>query len=340
MSYFKDVGVVTYQAEDEIAGIGSAIGAAFGGALACTTTSGPGLALKSEMIGLAVIAELPLVIVDVQRGGPSTGMPTKTEQADLLFALFGRHGEAPLPVIAARSPGDCFWAAIEAMKTAVKWMTPVLLLTDGYLGFGSEPFRIPEEGEIPPFPVSYQTTPNYEGGKYMPYLRDEKLVRPWAIPGTPGLEHRIGGLEKDSLSGMVSYDGMNHEKMVRTRAQKVANVVEDVPDVVVDGVQSGDLLLLSWGGTYGAVAGSAERLRAQGRSVGHVHLRWLNPLPRNLGPVLRGFKKVLVPEVNAGQLALYLRAMFPGVDPLQFNRINGKALKITELVGKVNEILG
>jgi 2-oxoglutarate ferredoxin oxidoreductase subunit alpha len=340
MSYFKDFGVVTYQAEDEIAGIGSAIGAAFGGALACTTTSGPGLALKSEMAGLAVIAELPLVIVNVQRGGPSTGMPTKTEQADLLFALFGRHGEAPMPVIAAQSPGDCFYAAIEAMKCAVKWMTPVLLLTDGYLGFGSEPFRIPEEGELQPFKVNYQTTPNFEGDKYMPYLRDAKLIRPWAVPGTAGLEHRIGGLEKDSLSGMVSYDGMNHEKMVKTRAQKVANVVEDVPDAVVNGPQSGDLLLVSWGGTYGSVTGAAEMLRKAGKQVGHVHLRWLNPLPKNLGAVLRNFKKVMVPEVNNGQLAFYLRAMFPGIDPLQFNRINGKALKIAELAAKVTEVIG
>ncbi len=340
MSYFKEMNVVTYQAEDEIAGIGSAIGAAFGGAIACTTTSGPGLALKTEMMGLAVIAELPLVIVNVQRGGPSTGMPTKTEQSDLLMALFGRHGEAPMPVIAAQSPADCFYAAIEAVRCATKWMTPVLLLTDGYLGFGSEPFRIPEDGSIPPIKVNYQTSPNYEGGKYMPYLRDEKLIRPWAIPGTPGLEHRIGGLEKDSLSGMVSYDGMNHEKMVKTRAQKVANVIEDVPNVEAYGAQKGDVLMVSWGGTYGSVRTAAEELRAQGKSVGHVHLRWLNPLPKNLGEVLRGFKRVVVPEVNAGQLAFYLRATFPGVDPVQVNRINGKALKISELVAKVNEILG
>ncbi|HTP52839.1 MAG TPA: 2-oxoacid:acceptor oxidoreductase subunit alpha [Anaeromyxobacteraceae bacterium] len=339
MSYFKDQGVVTFQAEDEIAGIGSAIGAAFGGALACTSTSGPGLALKSEMIGLALITELPLVIVNVQRGGPSTGMPTKTEQADLFIALFGRHGEAPLPVLAAQSPADCYYSAIEAMKIAVKWMTPVVLLTDGYLGFGSEPFRIPEDGELKGFEVKYQTTPNYSG-QYMPYLRDDKLIRPWAIPGTAGLEHRVGGLEKDSLTGMVSYDGMNHEKMVKTRAQKVANVVEDVPDVVLDGGASGDLLLVSWGGTYGSVKSASDQLRAQGKKVSHAHLRWLNPLPKNLGSVLRSFKKVLVPEVNNGQLAFYLRGSFPGIDPLQFNRINGKAIKVSELVAKVNEILG
>ncbi len=293
-SYFKEMNVVTFQAEDEIAGIGSAIGASFGGAIAATTTSGPGLALKSEMMGLAVIAELPLVIVNVQRCGPSTGMPTKTEQSDRLMALYGRHGEAPMPVIAAQSPADCFWTAIEAMKIATKWMTPVLLLTDGFLGFGSEPFRIPDDGELKPIKINYQTKPNYEGGKYMPYLRDEKLIRPWAIPGTPGLEHRIGGLEKDSLTGMVSYDGMNHEKMVKTRAQKIANVVEDVPALEVDGPASGDLLLASWGGTFGSVRAAAETLRAQGKSVAHAHFRWLNPLPRNTNQVLRSYKRVVV----------------------------------------------
>jgi 2-oxoglutarate ferredoxin oxidoreductase subunit alpha len=337
-SYFKQHGVVTFQAEDEIAGIGSAIGASFGGSIAATTTSGPGLALKTEMIGLAVITELPLVIVNVQRGGPSTGMPTKTEQSDLLMALFGRHGEAPLPVIAAQSPGDCFWATLEAFRIAVKWMTPVILLTDGYLANGSEPFLIPDPETLPKLDVKYQTEPNYQG-QYMPYLRDEKLIRPWAVPGTPGLEHRVGGLEKDSLSGMVSYDGNNHEQMVKTRAKKIANVVEDVPDAEVYGKESGSLLMVSWGGTFGAVRGAAEVLREQGKDVSHVHLRWLNPLPKNLGAVLRGFKKVLVPEVNNGQLALYLRAMYPGVDPLQFNKINGKPIKISELAARAAELL-
>lgn len=338
MSYYKEHGVVTYQAEDEIAGIGSAIGASFAGSLGVTTTSGPGLALKTEMLGLAVIAELPLVVVNVQRGGPSTGMPTKTEQADLLMALFGRHGEAPLPILAAQSPGDCFWAAMEAMKIAVKWMTPVILLTDGYIANGSEPFRIPSPADLPRVEPKYQTQPNMNG-QFMPYLRDEKLIRPWAIPGTPGLEHRIGGLEKDSLSGMVSYDGMNHERMVKTRAQKIRNVVEDVPDVEVFGAKRGDLLLVSWGGTFGSVRGAAEELLAKGKKVGHVHLRWLNPLPKNLGDVVKGFGKVLVPEVNDGQLALYLRAMYPGLDPLQYNRINGKPIKISELADKVLEVL-
>jgi 2-oxoglutarate ferredoxin oxidoreductase subunit alpha len=338
-SIFKEHGVVTFQAEDEIAGIGSAIGASFGGSLGVTTTSGPGLALKAEMMGLAVITELPLVIIDVQRGGPSTGMPTKTEQSDLLIALYGRHGEAPLPVIAAQSPADCFWATLEAFRIAVKWMTPVILLTDGYLANGSEPFLIPDPASLPKLDVKYQKEPNYQGGQYMPYLRDKKLIRPWAIPGTPGLEHRVGGLEKDSLSGMVSYDGSNHEQMVKTRAKKIANVVEDVPDVEVFGKASGDLLLVSWGGTFGAVRGAAEALVEQGRSVGHVHLRWLNPLPRNLGDVLRRFKKVLVPEVNNGQLATYLRSSYPGVDPLQFNRINGKPIKISELSARAAELL-
>jgi 2-oxoglutarate ferredoxin oxidoreductase subunit alpha len=338
LSKWKEHGVVTYQAEDEISGIGAAIGAAYGGALAITATSGPGLALKVEMMGLAVITELPIVIVDVQRGGPSTGMPTKTEQADLLMALFGRHGEAPIPVLAAQSPADCFWAAIEAMQVAVKWMTPVLLLSDGYLANGSEPFRIPEAAEIPRIEPRYAREPNRDG-KYMPYLRDQKLVRPWAIPGTPGLEHRVGGLEKDSLTGMVSYDGNNHEHMVRIRAQKVRNVVEDVPDVKVDGPESGDVLIVSWGGTYGSARTAGEVLRAEGKAVANVHLRWLNPLPKNLGAVLRRYKKVLVPEVNDGQLAFYLRGTFPGVDPVSHCRINGKPLRVSELVEKVHQIL-
>jgi 2-oxoglutarate ferredoxin oxidoreductase subunit alpha len=266
-------------------------------------------------------------------------MPTKTEQADLYIALFGRHGEAPMPIIAAQSPADCFYAAIEAMRIAVKWMTPVILLTDGYLGNGSEPFRIPEGAELPKVDVKYITAPNGPAGEYLPYKRDAKLVRPWAIPGTAGLEHRVGGLEKDSLSGMVSYDGNNHEQMVKTRAQKIANVVEDVPDAVVNGAPSGELLLLSWGGTYGSVRTTAEQLRAEGKPVSHVHLRWMNPLPKNLGAVLRSFKKVLVPEVNDGQLANVIRMRYPGVDPIQFNRINGKPIKVAELAAKVKEVL-
>lgn len=339
MSNFKGYGVLTFQAEDEIAGIGSAIGAAFGGALGVTTTSGPGLALKTEMLGLAVIAELPVVVVNVQRGGPSTGMPTKTEQADLYVALFGRHGEAPLPVIAARSPADCFYAAVEAMRIAVKWMTPVMLLTDGYLANGSEPFRIPEAEELPRVEPRYASEPNGPDRVFLPYKRDANLVRPWAIPGTPGLEHRVGGLEKDSLTGNVSYDGMNHEKMVGLRAQKIRNVVADVPDVEIDGPPRGKVLLLSWGGTYGAVKTAAEELAAEGKEIAHVHLRWLNPMPANLGAVLRSFEKVLIPEVNDGQLAFVIRGRYPGVDPVQFNRMNGKPLKVAELKQKVIELL-
>ncbi len=339
LAQLKEHDVVTYQAEDEIAGIGSAIGASFGGALAATCTSGPGLALKAEMMGFAVITELPLVIVDVQRGGPSTGMPTKTEQSDLYIALFGRHGEAPMPVIAAQSPSDCFYAALEAMRVATKWMTPVLLLTDGYLANGSEPFRVPEESELQKPQVEYQTEPNGDDGAYLPYLRSAKLVRPWAIPGTPGLEHRVGGLEKDSLTGMVSYDGMNHERMVKTRAQKVRNVVEDVPDAVPFGPAQGELLLLSWGGTFGSVRTAAEELQRDGKSVAHLHLRWLSPMPKNLLQTLRSYRKVLVPEVNDGQLAFVLRGTFPGFDPLQFNRINGKPIKVSELSARVVEIL-
>jgi 2-oxoglutarate ferredoxin oxidoreductase subunit alpha len=228
---------------------------------------------------------------------------------------------------------------MEAMRIAVKWMTPVLLLTDGYLANGSEPFRIPDADELPKIEPRYQTQPNASGGGYLPYLRDAKLIRPWAVPGTPGLEHRIGGLEKDSLTGMVSYDGMNHEKMVKTRAQKIRNVIEDVPDVGVDGPQQGDVLLLSWGGTYGSVRTAAEELREQGKSVAHAHLRWLNPLPRNLGAVLKSYKKILIPEVNDGQLAFIIRGRYPGVDPLQFNRINGKPIKVSELKQSVLELL-
>jgi 2-oxoglutarate ferredoxin oxidoreductase subunit alpha len=244
-----------------------------------------------------------------------------------------------MPVLAAQSPADCFYAAMEAMKIAVKWMTPVILLTDGYLGNGSEPFRIPDDEELPKVAPRYQTEKNGPDGTFLPYLRDAKLIRPWAVPGTPGLEHRIGGLEKDSLTGMVSYDGMNHEKMVKTRAQKIRNVVEDVPDLAVEGPQQGEVLLLSWGGTYGSVRTAAEELRAAGKSVGHAHLRWMNPMPKNLGAILKSFKKVLIPEVNDGQLAFVIRGHFPGVDPVQFNRINGKAIRVSELKQKVLELL-
>ena len=286
--------MVTYQAEDEIAGIGSAIGASFGGALGGHHHLRPGPRAQVGDAGpRRHRPSCPLVIINVQRGGPSTGMPTKTEQSDLYIALFGRHGEAPMPVIAAPQPGRLLRAAMEAIRVAVKWMTPVLLLTDGYLGFGSEPFRIPDEGELPsPSRSKYQTTVNDPAG-YMPYKRDEKLIRPWAIPGTPGLEHRIGGLEKDSMSGMVSYDGMNHERMVKTRAQKVRNIIEDVPDVEVDGEPNGDLLLVSWGGTYGSVRGAADpAARRRARRWATSTCAGSTRCPKNLGAVLKSFKKV------------------------------------------------
>jgi len=264
-------------------------------------------------------------------------MPTKTEQSDLLMALFGRHGEAPMPVLAARSPADCYYAAIEAMRIAVKWMTPVLLLTDGYLGFGSEPFRIPEEGEIKPFEVKYQTKPNYNG-QYMPYLRDEKLIRPWAIPGTAGLEHRIGGIEKDYLTGNVSYAPTNHEQMVRVRARKVAGIAQEIPPTAVHGPASGDLLVLGWGSTFGSIREAVNNAQAKGLAVSHVHLRYLNPLPPDLGDILARFKKVLIPEMNLGQLVRIIRAEYL-VDAVGLNKIQGLPFKASEIGNKIQRML-
>jgi 2-oxoglutarate ferredoxin oxidoreductase subunit alpha len=336
LSYYKNYGVTTFQAEDEIAGVGTAIGAAFGGHLAVTTTSGPGLALKGEAIGLAVMTELPLVIIDVQRGGPSTGLPTKTEQADLFQALYGRNGESPVPVIAAATPSECFDMAVEAFRIAVKYMTPVLYLTDGYLGNGSEPWLLPEIDKLPKIEVKYQTDPQ----GFSPYHRNEKtLGRDWAIPGTPGLEHRIGGLEKDFTTGNVSYDPMNHDRMCRLRAQKVAGIANDIPDLKVDGPDSGDLLIIGWGGTYGALRQATDELRAEGRKVAHAHLRYLNPMPRNTGEVLKRFKRVLCPELNLGQLSFVLRGKFL-VDVVGLNKVQGKPFKISEITSKARELLG
>src|SRR6202050_3569378 len=304
LSAYKNYGVMTFQAEDEIAAITSSIGAAYAGALAITTTSGPGMALKTEAMGLAVAVELPLVVCDIQRGGPSTGLPTKTEQADLLQALFGRNSEAPIPVLAAATPGDCFWIALEASRIALKYMIPVIVLSDGYLANGAEPWRIPDVSEIPAIPVKFETNP--EG--YLPYRRDPvTLARPWAIPGTKGLEHRLGGLEKQETTGNVNYEPLNHEKMVRLRAAKVEAIAQDVPDAEIAGDENGDLLIVSWGSTYGAITAALKAQRILGRRVGHVHLRYLNPLPRNLGDILARFERVLVPEMNMGQL--------PGVLP-------------------------
>jgi len=336
LSSMKDFGVMTYQAEDEIAAISSAIGAAYAGALAITTTSGPGMALKTEALGLGVAVELPLVVCDIQRGGPSTGLPTKTEQADLLQALYGRNSEAPIPVLAAATPGDCFWIALEASRIALKYMVPVIVLSDGYLANGAEPWRIPTLEELPEIPVHFETNP--EG--FMPYKRDpQTLARPWALPGTPGLEHRIGGLEKQDVAGNISYDPLNHEKMVRLRAAKVEAVAKDIPDVVPAGDPDGDLLLVGWGSTYGPITAAMNAQREEGRRIGHVHLRYLNPLPKNLGEVLKRYKKILVPEMNMGQLVQVLRAKYL-VDAQGYNKIQGKPFKQSEIEAKIEEVLG
>ena len=336
LSMYKDFGVMTFQAEDEIAAITSAIGAAYGGALAITTTSGPGMALKTEAMGLAVAVEIPLVICDIQRGGPSTGLPTKTEQADLLQALFGRNSEAPIPVLAASTPADCFWVAIEASRIAVKYMVPVIILSDGYLANGAEPWRIPELSEIPDFPVKFASDPV----GFLPYKRDPKtLARPWAVPGTPGLEHRIGGLEKQDPTGNINYEPLNHENMVRIRAAKVAAVVQDIPNVLPAGDPEGDLLIVAWGSTCGSITAALKAQRAKGRRIGHLHLRHLNPLPSNVGDVIKRYKRVLVPELNMGQLLWVLRAKFL-VDAVGLNKIQGRPFKQAELEQKIEEMLG
>jgi len=336
LSGYKDFGVITFQAEDEIAAVTSAIGAAYGGALGLTTTSGPGMALKTEAIGLAAMVELPLVICDIQRGGPSTGLPTKTEQADLLQALYGRNSEAPLPVLAPATPGDCFWIALEASRIAIKYMVPVIILSDGYLANGAEPWKIPQLADLPEIPVRFETNP--EGFK--PYRRNpETLARPWAIPGTPGLEHRVGGLEKQDVTGNVNYEPLNHEHMVRTRAAKVEAIVQEVPDAVPAGDQSGELLIVAWGSTQGPITAALKTERARGHRIGHVHLRHLNPLPKNLGEVLKRYDKVLVPEMNMGQLVMLLRAKYL-VDAQGYNKIQGKPFKQSELERKIEEILG
>ncbi len=336
LSQYKNFGVITFQAEDEIAAITSSIGASYSGALAITTTSGPGMALKTEALGLAVMTELPLVICDIQRGGPSTGLPTKTEQADLLQALFGRNSEAPIPVLAASSPGDCFWVALEASRIALKYMVPVIVLSDGYLANGAEPWRIPKTEDIPPIPISFATDPN----GFLPYKRDpQTLARPWALPGTPGLEHRIGGLEKQDGTGNVNYEPLNHENMVRIRAAKVAAIAQDIPNVLPEGDPEGDLLVVSWGSTAGSITAAVKAERAKGRKMGHLHLRYLNPLPSNLGEVLKRYRKVLVPELNMGQLLWVLRAKYL-VDAIGLNKIQGRPFKQAELEQKFDEVLG
>ncbi len=337
LSKFKNFGVRTFQAEDEIAAICAAIGASFGGAMALTTSSGPGIALKSEAMGLAVMLELPLVIVNVQRGGPSTGLPTKTEQADLFQAVFGRNGECPIPVIACRSPSDCFDVAQEAWRIAAQYMTPVLLLSDGYIANGAEPWRIPNLSDLPKVEITHPTAPS-NGEAFLPYARNERLARPWALPGTPKLMHRIGGLEKQDLTGNVSYDPDNHQKMVKLRQQKVDGIANDIPLQTVHGPESGDLLVLSWGGTYGACVTAVERCQRAGHSVAHAHLRYLNPFPRNLGDLLNSYEKVLIPELNMGQLRTLIQAKY--VRPTRgYNKIKGRPFDVAELVDAIEQYL-
>jgi 2-oxoglutarate ferredoxin oxidoreductase subunit alpha len=339
LSKHKAFGVTTFQAEDEIAGVGSAIGASFAGALGVTTTSGPGIALKSEAIGLAVMTELPLVVVDVQRGGPSTGLPTKTEQADLLQAMFGRNGEAPLPIVAPQSPGDCFDAALEAARIAVTYRTPVMLLSDGYLANGSEPWAIPAVDELPTIDPKFATEPNHDD-KFWPYQRDEEtLARPWAVPGTPGLEHRIGGLEKGDGHGNISYDPANHDLMVRTRAAKVERIAASLPPLVVDDPSgAAKVLVIGWGSTYGPIGAAIRQVRQAGYDVAQVHLRHLNPFPRDLGDILTSYDKVLVPEMNMGQLSMLLRSKYL-VDAIGFNVVRGLPIKAAELADAITALM-
>ncbi|MDO8475445.1 MAG: 2-oxoacid:acceptor oxidoreductase subunit alpha [Candidatus Rokubacteria bacterium] len=327
--------VRTFQAEDEIAAVTSAIGASFGGALGVTASSGPGIALKGEGIGLAVMAELPLVIFDIQRGGPSTGLPTKTEQADLMQALYGRNSECPIVVIAPCTPGDCFYIAYEAVRIAIKYMVPVMVLSDGYLANGSEPWLIPDVKTLPDIPVSFRT----EKDGFAPYLRDAAtLARPWVRPGTPGLEHRIGGIEKQDVTGNISYEADNHDHMVRTRAEKVRRVAQEIPPTVVNGKESGDVLVVGWGGTYGAITAAVEEAQMEGKAVASVHIRHLNPLPPDLGQILRQYRRVLVPEINSGQLVRVLRAEYL-VDAVGFNRVRGMPLASQEILEAINQLL-
>jgi 2-oxoglutarate/2-oxoacid ferredoxin oxidoreductase subunit alpha len=335
LAKYAHFGVTTFQAEDEIAAICAAIGAAFGGSLAVTSTSGPGLDLKAEALGLAVMTELPLVVIDVQRAGPSTGLPTKTEQADLLTAMYGRHGECPLPIVAPASPGDCFHMAVEAFRIALKYMTPVILLSDGYIGNGAEPWLVPDVKNLPDLKPVFHTDPE----NFTPYTRNpETLARLWAIPGTPGLEHRLGGLEKDRTTGNISYEPMNHQDMVSTRLEKIRRIAYDIPELTILGAPQGKLLVASWGGTYGTVLSAVEELQAAGQSVSFIHLRHLNPFPKNLGDILSRFDTVLVPELNMGQLCHLLRAEFL-VDAVPYNKVTGKPFLISEIRERILDLL-
>ena len=334
LSLHKDFGVKTFQAEDEIAGITSAIGASFAGALGTTTTSGPGLALKTEALGLAVMVELPLIVVNVQRGGPSTGLPTKTEQADLLQAIYGRNGEAPIPVIAASTPSDCFYAVYESARIALKYMTPVICLTDGYLGNGSEPWLIPNFESLPAIPTNIPTNPV----GFFPYSRNNyTLSRPWAIPGTQGLEHRIGGLEKKELIGTVNYEPLNHERMIHLRAEKINRIAYEIPDAYIEGDPEGNILVVGWGSTYGAIKTAVQQLRIKGKSISHLHLRYLNPLQKNLGNLLSRFKTIIIPELNLGQLIKILQSAYP-IRAIGINKVQGLPFRAEEIEKKIEEL--
>jgi 2-oxoglutarate ferredoxin oxidoreductase subunit alpha len=339
LSRFKNFGVKTFQAEDEIAGISAAIGAAYGGALAVTTTSGPGLALKGEAMGLAVMLEIPLLIINVQRGGPSTGLPTKTEQSDLLQAYYGRNGECPMPVISTSTPSDCFDVAYEAARISVQHMTPVILLSDGYIANGAEPWLFPKEEQLPPIDIQFKTTLEDGEEKLLPYKRDEKLVRPWAVPGTKGLEHRIGGLEKQDITGNVSYDPDNHEHMVKTRQAKVDMIAQYIPDQKIDsGKDKGKVLVIGWGSTYGSIKSSVAELLQEGHAISHAHIRYLRPFPKNLAEIIAGFDTVLIPEINNGQLVKIIRDVY-FVDAKAYNKIKGNPFTKGELIAEIRKYL-
>ncbi|MFN5023215.1 MAG: 2-oxoacid:acceptor oxidoreductase subunit alpha [Chitinophagaceae bacterium] len=339
LSKYKHFGIRTFQAEDEIAGIGAAIGASYGGSIGLTTTSGPGMALKTEAIGLATMLEIPLLIVNIQRGGPSTGLPTKTEQSDLLQAYYGRNGEAPIPVLAASTPSDCFHMAYEAVRIALQHMTPVILLSDGYIANGAEPWKFPNASEIPDIEVKFKTSLDEGEAKFLPYKRDEKLARPWAIPGTKGFEHRIGGLEKQHETGNVSYDSENHQFMVKTRAAKVEKIADYIPLQTIDsGAEKGKVLVLGWGSTYGTIKSAALQLQSQGKEVSHAHIKYMRPFPKNLGDILKNFETILIPEINNGQLIKIIRDQY-FVDAKGYNKIMGVPITKQELVTTIESYL-
>jgi 2-oxoglutarate/2-oxoacid ferredoxin oxidoreductase subunit alpha len=340
LAKYKNFGVKTFQAEDEIAAITSTIGAAYGGSLGITTSSGPGIALKGEAIGLAVMLEIPLIVINIQRGGPSTGLPTKTEQSDLMQAYYGRNGECPMPIVSASTPADAFDAAYEAVRIAVQHMTPVMFLSDGYIANGAEPWRFPTADQLAPISVKFKTELGHGEEKFLPYLRDEKLARPWAVPGTPGLEHRIGGLEKQNITGNVNYEPENHQLMVKIRQEKVDKIAEYIPEQKLDsGPDKGKILVLGWGSTYGAIKSACAELQAQGHAVSHAHLRYIRPFPKNLGDIIKNFDTVLIPEINNGQLIKIIRDVY-FVDAKGYNKIMGVPITKTELVLKLEEMLG